>query len=68
VCDPFSVLGPLRGYRVLSDIELDKHLGAGVLNISLRGTADMEKVLEASRLSAALTLKMIMKADMVTFS
>jgi hypothetical protein len=64
-CDPFSVLGPLRNYRVLSGMELDKHLGAGVLNISLQGTVDMEKVLEASRLSAGLTLQMVSQADML---
>jgi hypothetical protein len=63
--DPFSVLGPLRNYRVLSGMELDKHLGAGVLNISLQGTVDMEKVLEASRLSAGLTLQMVSQEDML---
>jgi hypothetical protein len=63
--DPFSVLGPLRNYRVLSGMELDKHLRAGVLNISLQGTVDMEKVLEASRLSAGLTLQIVLQKDML---
>lgn len=58
-CDPFSVLGGLHGYRVLTDMALEKELAAGALNISLRGTADMMSALKASRACSHLLLEMV---------
>ncbi|KAL1836387.1 hypothetical protein VTJ49DRAFT_5225 [Mycothermus thermophilus] len=58
-CDPFSVLGKLRGYQVLTDAALDKELRAGVFSISLRGTAELLTALEASRTGSHILLNMV---------
>lgn len=58
-CDSFSVLGPFRGHRLLTDAALDKELGAGSLSISLRGTADLERALDASRIATQLLLETV---------
>jgi hypothetical protein len=58
-CEPFSVLGALRGHRVLSYTQLDKRLAAGIMNIGLKGISDLEKVFVVSNASIVATLEMI---------
>jgi hypothetical protein len=62
-CNPFSVLGTLEGHCVLSYEELDRQLGAGVLSIGLRGVADLEKVVDVSRVSTEALLNMMNSAN-----
>ena len=57
VCDPFPVLGQLRGYQVLDSSALDKRLAGGSLSIGLRGLDDLETALEVSRTCSLLLLK-----------
>jgi hypothetical protein len=59
MCEPFSVLGALRGYRIRSYEELDRRLAAGVLNIGLKGILDLEKVIEVSSVSTNALLHMM---------
>jgi hypothetical protein len=58
-CDLFSVLGNLRGYRLLTTAALNKELGAGIFGVSLRGIEDLSSALDASRSSSHLLIKTI---------
>jgi hypothetical protein len=58
-CNPFSVLGALEGHCILSYEELDRQLGTGALSIGLKGVADLQKIVDVSRVSTEALLNMM---------
>lgn len=58
-CNPFSLLGGLSGFRVLTGRELDRELGAGTLSIGLRSLRDLETALDVSRGCSELLVRTV---------